>query len=68
MSRASNGRPPADAETVEMLNGIIYWSRDNWQTIYAFTPSTKRSRKVAAGVASDRVRFLAVSQSSAGPS
>lgn len=55
-------KPPVGAETVEMVDGRIFWSLDNWATIYVINASG-RCRQVAADKI-DLVRFLAVAQSS----
>jgi hypothetical protein len=52
-------------ETVEMVDGRVYYSDDNWTTIYIMRPSGKRRR--VEGREADLARFLAVAQSSAGP-
>ena len=57
--------PPAGAETIELLDHTVYWSRDNWQTIFEIKPGADRSRKVRDD-RSHLVRFLAVAQASAG--
>jgi hypothetical protein len=56
-------KPPKGAETIEMVDGRIFFSRDNWQTTYVIKPGSDRARKVPRRQA-DLVRFLAVSQSS----
>lgn len=55
-------KPPQGAETVEMVDGRLFWSLDRWATIYEITRSG-RGRQVPVEKA-DLVRFLAVSQSS----
>ena len=62
-------KPRRDA--VEMVDGRLYWSDDNWQTVwkrraghwadgFAKTPSRKVTGREA-----DLARFLAITQSSA---
>jgi hypothetical protein len=53
-------------ERVEMVDGRTYYSDDNWTTVYLIRPSGKR--RLVAGKEADLARFLAVAQSSAGPS
>ena len=57
--------PPAGAETIETVDHTVYWSRDNWQTIFAIKPGADRSRKLPVERA-NLVRFLVVAQASAG--
>lgn len=52
-------------ETVEMVDGRVFYSDDNWQTVYLIRPSGKT--KLLTGKEADLVRFIAVAQSSAGP-
>lgn len=55
-------------DMVEMLDGRIFWTRDNWQTIAATHRGNRsRTRMVTDKDEADLVRFIAVSQSSAGP-
>ena len=56
---------PKGAETVEMVDGRVYFSTDNWTTVYVVRPSGKTS--LVTGRAADLARFIAISQSSAGP-
>ena len=62
---------PKGAETVEMVDGRVYYSTDNWATVWVTTiveitpPGVARARRVT-GRAADLARFLAVAQSSAG--
>lgn len=49
-------------ETVEMVDGRVYASTDNWQTA-TVTPRGGRPRPLA-GKALELARFLAISQSS----
>ena len=46
-------------ESIEMVDGRVFISDDNWQTIWV--------RKITDKQEADLVRFLAVCQSSAGP-
>ena len=56
-------------ETVEMLDGRVYYSDDNWQTVYKVNISGMGgSRRITSKKEADLVRFIAVAQSSAGPS
>jgi len=57
-------KPPKDAEIIEMVTGIIYFSRDKWQTIFEIKPGAAKARRVPES-RTDLVRFLAASQSSA---
>ena len=57
--------PPAGAETIELIDHTVYWSRDNWQTIFEIRPGADRSRKLPVSQA-NLVRFLAIAQASAG--
>jgi hypothetical protein len=50
-------------ETVEMIDGRVYFSDDNWQTVYLMRPGGKPRR--ISGKDADLARFLAVAQSSA---
>lgn len=57
---------PNGVETLEMLDGRLYYSDDNWQTIHLVRDgkvSTVRDK-----FATDRVRHIVVCQSSAGAS
>ncbi|MER9336037.1 hypothetical protein NKJ06_18940 [Mesorhizobium sp. M0293] len=62
-----NARKPPEPkrEYVEMLDGRVYYSDDNWQTVYLI-PVGGRGHRIT-GKEADLARFLAVSQSSAGP-
>ena len=57
---------PNGVETLEMLDGRLYYSDDNWQTVYLVRNG--KTSTVRDKLAADRVRFLVVCQSSAGPS
>ena len=48
---------PAGAKTVEMVDGRVYYSTDNWQTVYLVKPGGK-PRKLS-GEEADLGRFLA---------
>jgi len=52
---------PAGAETVEMVDGRIYYSTDKWHTVYLVKPDGK-ARKLS-GKEADLARFLAISKS-----
>jgi hypothetical protein len=52
-------------ETVEMADGRVYYTDDNWQTVYVQVREG-RARKLK-GKEADLARFLAVAQSSGGP-
>jgi len=56
----------ARRETVEMLDGRVYYSDDNWKTVYLI-PVEGEPRRIT-GRAADLARFLAVAQSSASAS
>lgn len=51
-------------ETLEMLDGRVYYSEDNWHTIWQ---AGEKPRKVTDKGEADRIRFLVVAQSSGGP-
>jgi len=55
-------------ETVEMVDGRIYFSDDNWQTVQLSRGPGKpgTSSRLVTGQEADLARFLAVAQSSAG--
>ncbi len=56
-------KPPPNAETVETIDGRVFYSTDKWQTVFLI--SAGKRRKVT-GDEADRARYLAVAQSSAG--
>lgn len=56
-------REHAREDLLEMLDGRVFWSDDNWQTIWARSRDGKRWKQVPADSV-DLVRFLAISQSS----
>jgi hypothetical protein len=53
---------PRGAERVEMVDGRVYYSLDNWTTVFLVKPSGKPRR--ISGKDADLARFLAISQSS----
>lgn len=57
-------------EILEMLDGRVFFSDDNWKTIWQARgmPNGRSHRKLIDKHEADKVRFLAVAQSSAGPS
>jgi hypothetical protein len=52
-------------DQVEMVDGRVYSTDDNWVTVFV-TPAGGKRRRIT-GKAADLARFLAVAQSSAGP-
>jgi hypothetical protein len=48
---------PAGAKTIEMVDGRVYYSLDNWHTIYLARPNPRQ----VIGEEADLVRFLVVS-------
>ncbi|WP_189343657.1 MULTISPECIES: hypothetical protein [unclassified Mesorhizobium] len=52
---------PAGAETVEMVDGRVYYSTDGWHTVYLWKDG--KARKLPKKQA-DLARFLAISQGS----
>ncbi|MCZ8545040.1 hypothetical protein OOJ09_12675 [Mesorhizobium qingshengii] len=52
---------PAGAEKVEMVDGRVYYSTDNWHTVYLVKDG--KARKLN-GKEADLARFLAISQGS----
>ncbi|NUR12316.1 MAG: hypothetical protein HOQ20_10815 [Bradyrhizobium sp.] len=50
---------PADAKTVEMIDGRVYYSLDNWHTAYIVEPGRAKARKLS-GKEADLARFLAI--------
>lgn len=61
--------PKPKRETLEMLDGRVYFSDDNWTTVWLRRGHANGSshRKIINKQEADRVRFLVVAQSSAGP-
>jgi len=57
-------KPPAGAETVETVDGRLFYSTDNWSTVFVIV---RGKRRKVAGDEADLARFLAAAQSSAGP-
>lgn len=57
----------ASRETVEMVDGRIYYSDDNWETVWKKRLGGLGGGRPAIGKEADLARFLAVSQSSASP-
>jgi len=55
------------SDKIEMLDGRVYLSDDNWQTIRVIRPGGKRARPVTDKGEIETVRYTAVAQSSAGP-
>jgi hypothetical protein len=52
-------------DEVEMIDGRVYWTDDNWTTVNLKLANGKS--KVITGQDADLARFLAIAQSSAGP-
>jgi hypothetical protein len=63
-------RPAPKRETVEMLDGRVYFTVDNWKTIWQSRGDAngRSHRKVLDKGEADLVRFIAIAQSSGGPS
>lgn len=65
--------PSPKRDTVEMVDGRVFISDDNWQTIWVRKPTKWKPghwspcRKITDKQEADLVRFLAVAQTSAGP-
>lgn len=53
-------------QTVEMADHRVYFSTDNWKTVWQERGLGRSHRKVLDKDEADRVRFIAVAQSSAG--
>lgn len=49
---------PANAKVVEMVDGRVYYSTDNWLTVYLVKPGGK-PRKLT-GKEADLARFIAI--------
>jgi hypothetical protein len=66
---AKRATPKAKREYLEMLDGRKFFSEDNWQTIWQARghPNGSSHRKIIDKGEADRIRFLVVAQSSAGP-
>lgn len=56
---------PTKREYVEMVDGRVYYSDNNWATVYLI-PVGGRGHQIT-GRDADLARFLAVAQSSGGP-
>lgn len=55
-------------ETLEMLDGRVYYSDDNWTTIYrARFGGLGGGIEITSKKEADKIRFLVVAQSSGGP-
>jgi hypothetical protein len=52
-------------DKVVMLDGRVFWTRDDWATVYLSKPGQTRSMKVVDKEEADLARFLAVAQASA---
>lgn len=50
-------------ETLEMLDGRVFYSDDNWHTIWQ---AGEKPRQLTDKGEADRIRFLAIAQRSAG--
>ncbi|WP_181171767.1 MULTISPECIES: hypothetical protein [unclassified Mesorhizobium] len=50
---------PASAETVEMIDGRVYYSLDKWHTVFLVEPGRAKARKLT-GEEADLARFLAL--------
>lgn len=59
-------KPKPKRETVEMADHRVYFSDDNWQTVWQERGLGRSHRMVLDKDEADRVRFIAVAQSSAG--
>lgn len=57
---------PANAETIEMVDGRVFWSIDRWVTVFVVTPAGRV--RLVSGRSADLARFLAASQAHGGPS
>lgn len=53
-------------ERLEMLDGRVFYSDDGWLTVWQFRGADQSPRRVR-GKEADKVRFLVIAQSSAGP-
>lgn len=56
---------PAKAERIDMLDRRVFWSTDNWTTVFVQKPDDETSRRLT-GRAADRARFLAIAQAHGG--
>jgi hypothetical protein len=50
-------------ETVETIDHTVYFSDDNWATIFKRRPHRGTVWRVTSKAEADRVRFLAIAQS-----
>lgn len=57
--------PARGRDEIQMVDGRKFVTFDNWQTVLLISKSGKTTKLT--GTAADRVRYLAVAQSSAGP-
>ena len=58
--KLAGGNTPAERQTIEMLDGRVYWSTDGWQTVWQ-RRVTGLHRRVT-GKEADLVRLLAAHQ------
>lgn len=65
MSRRATKMQPK-RQQVEMLDGRVFFSHDNWETVWRKTSPTHQ-RRVTDKEEADMVRFIAICQASAGP-
>lgn len=56
-------KPPPNAETVETIDGRVFYSVDGWETVFVIAAGKRRK---VTGAEADRARYLAAAQSSAG--
>jgi hypothetical protein len=61
MKPASNPR-----ETIEMVDGSVYYSDDHWVTIYKVALGGQGGARKVTGSTADRVRYIAVLQHGGG--
>lgn len=61
--------PRPKRETLEMLDGRVFFSDDNWATIWQRRgmPNGSSHRKIIKKDEADKIRFLVIAQSSGGP-
>ncbi|MBZ9856721.1 hypothetical protein LB566_23295 [Mesorhizobium sp. CA13] len=50
---------PAQAAKVEMVDGRVYYSTDDWHTVFIVEPGRAKARKLS-GEEADLARFLAL--------
>lgn len=53
-------------ETLEMLDGRVFYSEDNWQTIFQVQEKGQAPRPIRSKGEADKIRYLVVAQGSAG--